>query len=200
MGLTHVQSSALWTWDDSSLTTNGGSPYFNWASTHSSSSSVPECSAMIDYVANNNADAGKWMELTCTDVYPFVCTKHADCWPGYYKQTDYLGGTAYLYSTGNCLTCPAGQYRADGDDQFSCSPCDAGRMGNAGATSSSCDLPCPIGYYCPAGTPNGGAAACPPGKYGDVQGAVTEAEACKTCPAGSVSLFYLLILTEWLTS
>ena len=82
--------------------------------------------------------------------------------------------------TGNRTSraCPVGSYSFAG--AAVCSPCLAGRFGQAPAMSSSlCTGPCAPGYFCADGSTNATAAECPPGSYCGVGAAVPQ-----PCAAG----------------
>jgi hypothetical protein len=61
-------------------------------------------------------------------------------------------------------------------------PCDAGRYGTEGQTSSTCTGTCSAGYACPAGSTSATQVICPAGQHSPVG-----ASACSACAAGKFS-------------
>jgi len=185
IGLYQVQGqgNTLWQWKD-------GSSYLHAAYTSSSLwlSNEPND---VDYSTTSKADCGGiagngFLDLSCSASYKGVCVSPASCRAGYYKTSSYSvtqSPTSLTVSKGVCTLCPAGKYRTLTDPQSQCIDCDAGYMGNAGATSRTCTSQCPNGYYCSAGTATGSQIPCPAGKYGNGAGQ-TSINGCLACPSG----------------
>jgi hypothetical protein len=148
---------------------------------------------------------GSWNDGSCDSVLPYVCTKIANCPPGYWRSALYVGMpqrydlTMTLdgidptqFSAGMCMQCSPGKYhpqtRTAQQQSRECINCPAGTIGDAGASSPQCSGPCPAGFYCPLGSGRGPLAVtqavpCSAGTYNPNTGG-TDVTSCLETPSG----------------